>query len=193
MATKLPPFRTGRPSAERELRNALASLDEIVETTLCDTKLVLSPEQAAELKYASDTLRPAVEQLLRYFIDPASPPEPWMASSGFEAVREIVWAAFLIGSRGTLSDAGKKIGDREHGKVMRGGNEKKKWAEALRAAVTAEVKARHPSGKFSISTESAILIQPGVRERLGLLQGDEGWPSVSTIVKHLSAMAAENN
>ena len=72
MATKLPPFRTGRPSAERELRNALASLDEIVETTLCDTKLVLSPEQAAELKYASDTLRPAVEQLLRYFIDPAS-------------------------------------------------------------------------------------------------------------------------
>jgi hypothetical protein len=110
------------------------------------------------------------------------------AEFGYECLFNIVSGAFLIGSRGTLTESAGRFVVNENSAIARAGNSAK--AAASRATLSDVIRAvcAEQNRKMSASEECAQQIRPEVRRALGLAVGGGGYPGIGAIKKAISAM-----
>jgi hypothetical protein len=147
---------------------------------------VVTDEDRAELERHRKKLEHNFREMLKV-IDELNETKPSVAFHGRICLWEIMSSAFIIGSRGTVTDSAKKFFRAEietetmATQARRAGAANRANAEArnqpLEDAIKAEAKDQKKA--LAISDKFASLIRPGVVHRLP--PNDNGWPSVSTI------------
>jgi hypothetical protein len=149
---------------------------------------VLSDEDRAELERHRKKLENSFREILKV-IDDLEKTKPSVAFHGRICLWDIMASAFIIGSRGTVTDSAKNFLRAEietetmatQARRARAGNRAKAEARnrTLDDAIKAEAEAQKK--KLATSTEFADLIRCGVRARLGLKPDVAGWPSIGSI------------
>jgi hypothetical protein len=95
---------------EDEARSALDHIDDCIRVALSpENSEVITPENKKELERALKILRPSFDELAKWFIDPMRETKPDVANYGYEKLYGLLWATFVGGSRGTVTDSGKNF------------------------------------------------------------------------------------
>ncbi|QBR72171.1 hypothetical protein CU048_13820 [Beijerinckiaceae bacterium] len=74
---------------------------------------VVTPADRARLEAALTRLRPAFDELAKWFIEPLRQTKPSRADYGYEQIHHFIAAAVSISSMGTMSDSAQKLAEFE--------------------------------------------------------------------------------
>jgi hypothetical protein len=69
--------------------------------------LCLPEDEYATLKFASEELRPAFDELVKWFIEPLRETQPSRCEYGYQQIGTLLGAAFHIGTHGTVTEGAK--------------------------------------------------------------------------------------
>jgi hypothetical protein len=147
---------------------------------------ILSDAERKSVARSLEHLRGSFAEITKCTIDSVREPKPNLACYIYQNLWMLSAAAFLIGSKTTVSDAATKFIKIEQSKLAReGAAAKKAW---LQNAVQEEVEAVKPQRLMAVSDDFAGVIRPGVLKRLGITEKKEltGWPKIGAIKNCLS-------
>jgi hypothetical protein len=101
-----------RPQSELEehCRKFIQHVEDVAAAALSDcNKPYLEGGERVEVEKALGRLRLSFDELAKWFVEPLRDSQPGKMQYGYEKLWALVSAAYLIGSRGTITDAGRKF------------------------------------------------------------------------------------
>ena len=151
------------------------------------------------LEYARKYLRPAFEELVKWFVIPAAEQRPLTLEYGFEKLWMLMSCCQIAGSIGIVSNSVENylapiIGvkkQQQQGALARG---KKAEEDAVKKAkLVSAIKKVVGSNDIKVSEKSAKNLRPELLKLLRIDEEKEGrcWPKVGTIKATLSAIKKE--
>jgi hypothetical protein len=189
------PTPVGSAHAKKGAEEFLDNVEGLIENALDERNTgFLDEKERADLEYARRRLRSAFEELVKWFVIPASRQRPHSLEHGFENLWALMACCKIAGSRAGFSESVQNyltpIIEREKqerllesARTAKSINDAAKQTELLRA-----IRDELRSAPFSVSEKFALKLRPRVLKRLGIVEEKEGscWPSSSKIKNALS-------
>jgi hypothetical protein len=107
---------------------------------------------------------------------------------GYECLFNVMYGAFLIGSRGVLTESAGRFVMNENSATARAGNSAKVAANRATLSEIIRTVCTEQNRKMSASEECARQIRPDVRRALGFTPDGRGYPGIGAIKNAISAM-----
>ena len=171
---------------ENEARAFVQHIEECIEASLSEgAAKLLAPDDRAELERALSALRPSFEELAKSFLDPLREQDPALYEQGYYRLWSLMGAAFVAGSRGTISGSAQTYTSRVKALKQPSSKVKQKRIDALKV-VLAEL---YPTGGWDKDEKEARNVRPHLLEKLGIHedkhQFDSLPPKLETVRKYL--------
>src|ERR1700730_2363052 len=145
----------------------------------------VTPDDKAALQRALRVLRPSFDELAKCFFDPVREQKPAFCEHGYYMLWSLISAAFVAGSRGTISDSAQRYTNRV--KARKGQRTKvKQYRMDKLKEVLAE---RYSSRGWNKDEREARNVRPYLLEKLSIHEDKHQFDSVSpkleTVRKYL--------
>jgi hypothetical protein len=100
-------------SAENEARAFVQHIESCIEASLSPAAVkTVAPDDKAALERALSALRPSFDELAKWFFDPLREQKPAVCEHGYCTLWSLLGAAFVAGSRGTMSESARSYASR---------------------------------------------------------------------------------
>jgi hypothetical protein len=100
-------------SAENEARAFVQCIESCIKDSLSPAAAkTVTPDDKAALERARRALRPSFDELAKCFFDPLREQKPAFCEHGYDLLWRLIGAAFVAGSRGTMSESARSYASR---------------------------------------------------------------------------------
>jgi hypothetical protein len=162
------------PENEFYCQQFIKQLEQISTAALSDINMrFIGGSERDLLENQSQYLRPAFDKLTKLIFDPLRTNDPAAMHRGYEQLRRLMVAAYLIGSHGTVTESGRKFFEHQRtapARSSRAMKRDKKVVEIINA-VRAEMKENRTKPTRGLKYASIIL--PGVTKRINRNVSDQ--------------------
>ena len=194
------PTPIGFPDAKKCAEKFLEDTAWLIENALNERNAGFLDEKDRDaLEYARKYLRPAFEELVKWFVIPAAELRPLTLEYGFEKLWMLMSCCQIAGSRGIVSNSVENYlapiirekTQQQQGALARG---KKAEGDAVKKAkLVSAIKKVVGSNDITVSEKFAKELRPDILKHLRIVEekGGRCWPKVGTIKAALSAIKKE--
>lgn len=157
--------------------------------------LCLPDDEYKALKYSTEAIRPAFDDLAKWFIEPLREKRPDMVEYGYEKLWVLIGAAFRVGTHGTVTEGAKNFYKPQIAAEMRNSQaelarqEKKRQEAPRQEALKTAIKALVDPAALVDSEKFAESIREAAKARLPSRK--DNWPSTRTIRRAIKAILEE--
>jgi hypothetical protein len=179
--------------AEDGARAFVQYIQSCIEDSLSPAAAKLTPSDKEDLERALSALR-VFDELVKHFLDPVREQKPAICEHGYHLLWRLMGAAFLAGSRGTVSDSARSFVSRAN--ALKGPRSQKKIAR--HTALRSFLRENYSDELVKKTREFAETIRPDFLKYLGIgeIRGlnNEGYntkePTIETIFQDLLVIAS---
>jgi hypothetical protein len=185
-------------SAENEARAFVQCIESCIEDSLSPAAAkTVTPDDKAALERALSALRPSFDELAKCFFDPVREQKPAFSEHGYYLLWRLIGAAFVAGSRGTMSESARRHASRANALKSPRSQKKTERHTKLRSFL----RQNYPDDSVKKTREFAEIIRPAFLEYLGIEEvrgsNDEGYdkkePTIETLFQDLRAIKFEED
>ena len=180
-------------AAENEARDFVQYIESCIEGSLSPAAAkTVTPDDKAALERGLSALRPSFDELAKCFFDPVREQKPGFCEHGYYLLWRLMDAAFVAGSRGTLSESARSYASRAN--ALRSPRSQKKTARHTK--LRRFLRQNYSDELVKKTRTFAEMIRPAFLEYLGIEEvrgsNDEGYnkkePTIETIFQDLRAI-----
>jgi len=179
--------------AENEARDFVQYIESCIEGSLSPAAAkTVTPDDKAALERALRALRPSFDELAKCFFDPVREQKPAFCAHGYHMLWSLIGAAFVTGSRGTMSESARSYASRVN--ALKGPRSQKKTDR--RTKLRSFLRQNYPDGSVKKTRTFAEIIRRAFLKYLGIEEvrgpNDKGYdkkePTIETIFQDLLAI-----